>query len=164
MKVSFRIVRKTDLKRLNEIVNDKQVSKYLTLIPPVSMQSTLRVFDKFKREGSLWYCILADGVVVGAVLLKMNPKGLKNSHVASVGIDIDKPYWGRGVGAKALEFIICKAREKGVKRLEIEYTQGNIRAEKLYKKVGFTSEGQRTKAIKSQGKYYNSITMYMWLK
>ncbi|MBU0761907.1 MAG: GNAT family N-acetyltransferase [Candidatus Altiarchaeota archaeon] len=164
MSVTFRRVSEKDLKKLNEIVNDSEVCRYLSLIPPVSMSSTKKAFERFRKAGDLWYCIMVDGAVAGAVLLKTTPKGLKNSHVASVGIDIDKPYWGKGVGGQALEFIIKKAGEKGVKRLEIEYMEGNTRAEKLYTRIGFIHEGRRKKAIKAGSKYYDSITMYMWLR
>jgi RimJ/RimL family protein N-acetyltransferase len=164
MKVSFRKVRESDLSRLNDIVNDSRVSRYLSLIPPVSLKSTREFYMRQKASGNLWECICLDGDVAGAVLLMLNPKGLKKSHVASVGIDIDKPYWGMGVGTKALKYIIKKARSKGIKRLEIEYIDGNRRAERLYLKMGFVKEGLRKRAYRVCGKYHDSITMYMWLK
>lgn len=40
-KIKFVAVQRRHLKRLNEIVNDPSVSKYLTLTPPVSMRSTV---------------------------------------------------------------------------------------------------------------------------
>ncbi len=164
MKISFKIVGEKDLKALNDVVNDERVSRYLSLIPPVSMKSTQQVWERFRRDGLIWCSVLVEGVIAGAVLLKLNPKGMKNSHVASLGIDIAREYWGKGVGEKAMNYIISVARKKGVKRLELEYVSGNERARRLYEKVGFKREGVRRKAFKVKNRYVDGVTMVRFLR
>jgi len=163
MNVDFREVQEEDLERLNEIVNKPQVCRFLVLKRPVSMESTREFYEKRKDSRDKWYSILVDGEVAGAVLLKLNKKDSKQAHVGSFGIDIDEEYWGQGVGSKAMEFIIEKARENGVQRFETEYIRGNSRAGNLYRKYGFQKEGVREKSFKVEEEYCDSIQLVKWI-
>jgi RimJ/RimL family protein N-acetyltransferase len=164
MVVSFRNVRVADLKRLNDIVNDEDVCRYLVMNLPVTLESTKTVYKRFKEEKSPWIAILIDGEVIGSVLLKMPKKDIEVAHVAAVGLTIDKRFWGKGIGAKALNHAVKLARERGIKRLEIDYFDGNRRAERLYLKMGFKKEGRRRKAYKMGRRYGDIITMGRWFR
>jgi RimJ/RimL family protein N-acetyltransferase len=158
MKVSFRRVAEKDLKRLNEIVNDREVAKFITLTPPVPLKETRRFFNRCRKEKIRWYAILADDVVAGSVSLHPQ-KGLKQAHVASFGISLAKEFWGRGIGGRALAFITEKARTLSIKRLELQVVADNARALKLYESNGFQKEGIRRKSFKLGKKYHNNIIM-----
>jgi RimJ/RimL family protein N-acetyltransferase len=163
MNVRLRRVGKRDLKALNNIINEREVCRFLSVNYPVSLASTRRAYDRFKSEGWLWYAVLVDGVVGGGVLLKPQPKNTKMSHVASLGINLAKKFWGMGAGEKALRSVISDARRMGFKRLELEYVRGNIRAKRLYEKMGFKKEGVRRKAFKQGNNYADSVCMGRWL-
>jgi putative acetyltransferase len=159
MDVTLRRVRCTDLERLNEIVNDPEVAHYLALIPPVSMKSTYEFYDRIKKNRWGWYCIIADGKVVGAVGLMVKAEKNKQSHVAEVGIDIAKEYWGKGIGLKAFRHITREARERGIRRLELQVVRENRRARRLYEKAGFKREGVKKRAFKINGRYHDTVMM-----
>lgn len=57
------------LKRLNEIVNDPRVSRFLTVSPPVSMKSTVKWFNRNKEMKNLWWAAIVDGEIVGSISL-----------------------------------------------------------------------------------------------
>ncbi|MFH1404261.1 MAG: GNAT family protein [Candidatus Altiarchaeota archaeon] len=159
MNIRFRRVRESDLRRLNEIVNDMEVSHYLGLLPPVTMKSTREFYTQCMSKKHLWYGIIVDGSIAGSVFLGPGPERSKISHSAEFGISIAREYWGRGVGDKAIMFMIRKARELGLKRIELGVVEGNRRARSLYMKHGFVKEGLKRKAFMIKGRYHNMIVM-----
>ena len=46
-------------------------------------------------------------------------------------------YWGLGIGTKMMQALIEAGRARGVRQLELEMIEGNDRAERLYRSVGF---------------------------
>jgi RimJ/RimL family protein N-acetyltransferase len=163
MKVAFRPVRVRDLKRLNEIVNEPDVSPYLNGVLPISMKSTLRFFKHCKDSEVLWYCIVVDGVIVGSTSLHPERKDSKNAHVASFGIAISREYWGRGVGGRAVRFILRMAKELGLKKVILNVVTDNRRARALYERHGFVKEGLQRKQTKLKGRYHDNILMGRFL-
>ena len=49
----------------------------------------------------------------------------------------------RGVGGELLRRLTGRAREKGCKKMELEFREDNLPAKKLYESAGFTAVGQR---------------------
>jgi len=159
MDVRFREVKVGDLKRLNEIVNDEEVAHFLSVIPPVSMKSTRTVYEGHKKSKNLWYCIIVEGVVAGAMNLTFKRRDSKMSHIALFGIDIAKEYWGGGLGTKAIRFMVRKAKELGVTRLELEVVAENARARRLYEKNRFVVEGVKRRGFRINGRYNDTVLM-----
>ena len=65
-----------------------------------------------------------------------------------------------------LTFIIKQSFIKdyeGIKRIELEYVDGNKRAKRLYESMKFKKEGARLKAFRQGRKYVSSIIMGRWL-
>lgn len=52
--LKFIPVRRAHLKRLNEIVNDEKVARFLTLTPPVSMKSTENLYAFVRKAHHPW--------------------------------------------------------------------------------------------------------------
>ncbi len=159
MKVTFRQVSHEDLKRLNDIVNDSDVSRYLQLVPPVSMKLTRDLFERCRKEKTRWYCIKVDGKIAGSTMVRKNNVKSKRGHTADFGINIAKEFWGKGVGDKTMEFVIKKSKKAGVKRLELEVVAENTRARRLYEKHGFMVEGVKKKSFRIGGRYHDTIMM-----
>ena len=163
MKVSFRKVREKDLKRLNEIVNDEEVIRYLSLKTPVSMKSTIDIYRKYRKAGEFWYSIIVDGELAGSFTLAPGGKTTKKSHVGVFGIALAKDYWGRDIGDKSIKFMLSEARKLKLKRIELIVARGNKRARKLYESNGFKKEGVMKMAVKINGKYHDDIMMARFL-
>ena len=53
------------------------------------------------------------------------------------------PYRGRGLGRRALELAEAACRERGVRALHLEVERANARAERLYRRHGFTGGDRR---------------------
>jgi len=55
---------------------------------------------------------------------------------------IDPAKRGRGYGRRALELLVERARELGVRRLRCEVVAGNAPAERIYEALGFVETGR----------------------
>jgi len=157
MDVSFRRVRESDLKRLNDLVNDTDVARYLSITPPISMRSTRQLYDRM-RGGGRWFAILVDDAVEGSYMLRPKDRD-KQRHVADFGINVSRRCWGVGVGASAMAHMLAQARLMGLRRVELEVVEGNARARRLYKSSGFAREGRKRRAFKVGGSFCDSIVM-----
>lgn len=57
----------------------------------------------------------------------------------------------QGIGGRLLEYLIRTAREKGCKKMELEYREDNEDAKCLYEKFGFKIVGERKKFYENTG-------------
>jgi GNAT superfamily N-acetyltransferase len=69
---------------------------------------------------------------------------------------------GKGVAGELMRSVIqhCMAR-KGLRLLQLEVTQGNVPAERLYQSLGFQSFGVEPMAVLTTGGYLAKV--HMWL-
>ena len=88
-----------------------------------------------------------NGRIAGNCHLMMNNR-IKTRHRASVAIALYKEYWNLGIGTRMFEMMIEIAKQKGIEQLELEYIEGNVRGEALYKKMGFETVSFKPNAIR----------------
>lgn len=88
-----------------------------------------------------------DGKIAGNCHLMMNNR-IKTRHRASVAIALYQEYWNLGIGTQMFKLMIEIAKEKGIEQLELEYIEGNVRGEALYKKMGFETVSMKPNAIR----------------
>lgn len=91
-------------------------------------------------DTSLPYAIYDDDVMIGFVLLRELPD-LKCYYISQ--FMIDQRFQGRGYGLRATQLLIDTLRTEGkYPRIDICFSEGNVPAEKLYLKTGFTHTGE----------------------
>jgi putative acetyltransferase len=148
-----------DLVRLNDLVNDPRVSRYLDLIPPVPIEATL-AFWKHVESGvvRLW-CIWEDDRIIGATGLVLNLPGTKLSHFAAFFLYIEPGAWGKGVGDRAMKHIEEDARVQGLLRLECLVAATNQWAIRLYQRHGFIIEGAKRAAFREADEVTDLLVM-----
>ncbi|HZD43060.1 MAG TPA: GNAT family protein [Methanomicrobiales archaeon] len=151
--------REEDLPRLNEIVNEPDVVRYLDLIPPVPFKQTLEFFWIVKVSGGMMWSIRVEGEVAGAVGLIPEMKHTKLAHGAGLFIYLEKPYWGQGIASFAIRFALDQAKEAGIERIEVLVVDKNTRALELFQNNGFEYEGLLKKAFKDDGEYQNLVLL-----
>ena len=64
------------------------------------------------------------------------------------GLAVLKEYWGLGVGVALIDTVAQAAQARGVQLLELEVIQGNVRAQRLYERMGFRTVGEHPNAIR----------------
>lgn len=122
--------------------NDSEVFKYTgnTYDHEITIDSELtwikNVIDKNNRGTEYRCAIEADGVYVGNIYLTDLDSGIGHYHIF-IG---DKDYWGKGIARKASEQIISDGFNKfNLKEIQLRVSSLNMRAVKLYEKLGFVA-------------------------
>ena len=108
---------------------DYNLSKYLSRIYPDC--------DKVIK----WCYINVDSKNIGSVWLET-----VDIDTAKLGVFIaNEEYRNNGYGSKAIENIMCFAKDKGYKNIVLNVRINNIRAYSLYQKLGFVEIKRYTK-------------------
>lgn len=92
-------------------------------------------------------CFIARRLVGTCSITFMNR--IKTRHRAVIGISVLKEYWGLGIGTKMMEELIRMAeKQEYVTQMELDFIEGNTRAQRLYEKMGFRITGAHPDAIR----------------
>ena len=97
----------------------------------------------------------------------IEPLKLKStSHVVDLTIAVHEGHQDMGVGKKLMNYLIDWAQKnKRIEKIELHVRSSNLRAIHLYKSMGFTEEGRKTKRLKIEpGKYLDDIYMALWVE
>ena len=98
---------------------------------------------------------VADGQIVG-----MNHVEATRHGFGEFGMLVGRDWRGRGVGSALLQATIDWARAQGLHKLCLEVFAHNTAAIALYRKYGFTEEGQRVKHYRrANGELWDSLVM-----
>jgi len=88
----------------------------------------------------------------------------KKSFSAELGVAVADNYQGRGIGSIMIEELIKFAKEERIKKIFLTTRVDNIKAQKLYKKFGFSIEKLLKNEVEWQGKKYDMYKMSLVLK
>ena len=88
-----------------------------------------------------------EGKIAGNGELRREPFE-KTAHRANISVGLLRPYWGLGLGTMLLREMIGKAKEIGVRQLELHVIEGNERAMVLYRKTGFVTVGEHPNFVR----------------
>ena len=69
-------------------------------------------------------------------------------HRASVGISLERAYWGQGIGSAMMSALIDAARQAGYEQVELDVVDNNTRAVALYTRFGFITIGKIPNGMK----------------
>lgn len=157
--IQFIPLREVDLKRINELSNNPDISVHFETIPPVSMESTY-AFWHFVQNGlvSLWGIHYNEQIIGGAGFYA-NPQGTRLSHVATFFLYLDPDFWGKGIGVSAMKFLETEIQNRGYLRMECMVAECNPRAIRLYQKMGFLHEGVKKQCYLIDNTYVDLIIM-----
>jgi len=156
--IEIRRVEPSDGLAIKEIYACKSVYNATLQLPYPSQQ----LWDK--RLSNLpdnVYAFVAtlDGSVVGNIGLEVN-KNPRRRHVASFGMGVKDEVQGRGIGKSLLETTLDLADNwLNLIRIELTVYTDNDAAIGLYKKFGFTIEGESAMYAYRDGHYVSALQM-----
>lgn len=156
----------SDLERYVEWVNDPEVRAGLEFFLPMSSDEEQAWYeaslerDPEERPFAIDFRLGDDWIHVGGC-------GLFNfdhpARRAELGIMIgDKTRWGQGIGLDAMETLLRFAFDNlNLNRVFLRVFDHNVRAQNLYRKLGFKEEGRLRQDIYHDGDYRDTILMGM---
>lgn len=83
----------------------------------------------------------------------------RRSHTALIVIGILREYRGKGIGKKLMTELEAWARDRGLKRLELQVVPQNDVALNLYQSLGFVLEGTKRMSMIAYGKSLDEHVM-----
>ena len=115
--------------------------------PSVEDEKTWIEGHRSSEYGVLINCVI-NGMIVGNCNINFG-KSYRTSHIGTIGIAVRKEYWGLGIGTVMFTEMekFARARE-GVTQMELTCFADNVRAQALYKKMGFKVDYVRHDALR----------------
>lgn len=141
-----------DAKAYYEYARDVTTATLAGFKPVDDLETANRLVTGMMYQGDTYSIFLKEkNIFIGTCnLYKKSIRQLKD--VYTLGISLNKKYWGCGFGPEALRGLINYAfNYKGAKIIEIVSEVNNIRSRKMIEKLDFNLDG----IIKRYGKLYN---------
>ncbi len=114
-------------------LNDSEI-KRLTMTQDFDREQQKEFYLSLKnRDNYKIYGIKINDIPVGACGLK----NINENEAEYWGYIGEKKYWGKGYGKQIIDEMIKYAQDTGIKTLYLKVGFTNIRAIKLYSKIGF---------------------------
>ena len=104
----------------------------------VSLWSKKQWADEFAKEGTKVYGILLPNLVIGICVLQVV---LDEAHVNY--FVINPKFRERGFGSYLMNYLIKRCKKLNIKKLLLEVSQNNFKAEKFYSRFDFFTVGIR---------------------
>ncbi len=149
MNVSIRKFEEKDIPNKIKWINDSNNNKYLHYDLPLEYDKTLNWFINNKdRKDRIDAVIEVDGIPVGLIgLLSIDNKNSKAEYYITLG---EPKYKGKGIAKLASKILLDYAFKKlGINKVYLFTEIENIKAQKLFEKIGFKKEGLLKEDIKN---------------
>jgi RimJ/RimL family protein N-acetyltransferase len=161
--VNLRAQEMSDLERMTRWVNDREVTRSLSVRYPWSSgteEAWLRNRTSTPvAHGDVSFAIETKaGVHIGSTGLH---HASSENRDAELGIMIgEKAYWSKGYGTDAVATLVRFAfEEMNLNRIELRVFDFNERAQASYRKCGFIEEGRMRQSHYADGAYCDVVVM-----
>ncbi|WP_353095820.1 pyridoxal-phosphate dependent enzyme [Tissierella praeacuta] len=155
MNISIRKFEQKDIPNKIKWINDKNNNQFLHYDLPLEYDKTLNWFIRNKDIADRYDAVIeVDGVSVGLIgLLSIDKKNCKAEYYIVLG---EAEYKGKGIAKLASNVLLKYAFiELGINKIYLFTETGNIKAQKLFEKIGFKREGLLREDIKNGNKLVN---------
>jgi RimJ/RimL family protein N-acetyltransferase len=159
--IRLRPFEEDDIPRVNELVWDPDVSRYLAIAWPESVAGTRAFWERTRAgaesEGPTFVIETLGAELVGLCgMFDMS----RRDRQAELGIWIGKDHWDKGYGTDAVR-TLCRFgfREMNLRRISLSVYDINLRGLRAYEKAGFREEGRARRAHFIDGRYCDVIRM-----
>jgi putative acetyltransferase len=115
------------------------------------------VFSDYRENGGDLLVAKVENHVVGMGGLRR----ISNDRIELCKLHISRYYQGKGYGTQLVYRLLARARELGVREVELHVTKTQTIAIHIYKKVGFSTTKENVFIIETDGKQYAFDTIYM---
>ncbi|WP_144510648.1 GNAT family N-acetyltransferase [Bacillus sp. FJAT-22090] len=125
----------------------------------MTVQGIRKNFTSWKNEvNSILLLAIMNGQYAGYVQFTGGPAP-RALHRASVVIGVKQEFSKKGIASSLMYHGEKWAKEVGISKLELTVIKENIKAQKLYEKLGFENEGSRKNALIINGHFVDEFHM-----
>ncbi len=155
--VHLRVYQESDIPRLVELANNKNVSRYLIHTfpyPYTAQDAQWWVTVGANQNRAVTKVIEFEGEFVGSVGIQ--PQSGWKDHSAEIGYWIGEPYWGKGIATCALrEMTRIAFGDLGFRRLVAPVLSPNGRSIKVLERCGYELEGILKAEVHKDGEFFD---------
>lgn len=108
-------------------------------------------------KGAMLKAVL-DGEMVGLTTLARSNRS-RIHHVGDLGLSVRRPLWNQGIGTSLAKAVLTIGKNTGVSRAWLQVRDDNLRAIRLYERLGFQHEGRRVGVIVARGVEHDLLVM-----
>jgi RimJ/RimL family protein N-acetyltransferase len=157
--VRLRAVEREDLPTFVRWINDLEVTEFLLLEPPMSLEDEEAWYAHVLKSPDKVFSIeTRDGKLIGNIgMINLDWTNRKTDLGIMIG---EKEYWSQGYGADAIQiFLRHLFAELNLNRVGLFVDSNNHRALKCYKRCGFRTEGLYRAYRFKRGRYIDCAIM-----
>ncbi len=160
--IRLRELTKEHIPLLVQLRNDLDTQAWSRTLPPDYTAEMIeqRYFDRkfeYRRDMAMF---MIEMIESGETAGFLNYSELEDRMTASLGIMIDRPWWGTGVAHEANELILTFLFEElGLRVVRLWTQSGNDRAIGSAQKLGFQEAVRMPGAIFKAGAYHDNVMM-----
>lgn len=131
---------------------------------PYSVEEELKIIrDSLEKESSLMLIGKINCRIIAHLFLDISSQP-RLSHIGHLGICLKQQYWGLKIGKHLIDIAIIWAKNKSLKKIQLQVRHDNARAVKLYQSSGFKIEGLLTQSIQIDEKSFDEYIMGLDLR
>lgn len=142
-------------------------SDFLTFGPGefgMSIEQEENFLDNASKQKNAIYLIAETGGKIVGSLNFSGGKRLRIAHTGEFGVSVLKEYWGNRIGTELIKYLINWCKQTGIiRKVNLRVRTDNVSAIRIYKKLGFTEEGVITREFLINGKFYDSMSMGLYI-
>ncbi|MDM9644383.1 GNAT family protein [Rhizobium sp. S163] len=132
--------------------------RYLTFLEAPPLESTRDFVRDMIANGHSQFVAVSDGSVIGWCDIRRHSQPV-HAHGGSLGMGLVPAFRGQGLGERLIRLTVDDALAKGLLRIELSVHADNVRAIRLYERVGFVREGVGRHAVCIDGRFLDVIQM-----
>lgn len=161
--IRLRAIEPSDAEIAYRWVNDREVTEYLALRYPMSMQTERDWAERASKANT--YEDVAFAIEIAETREHIGNCGLEGGgpirRSAELGLMIGaKEHWGRGYGFDASRTLLAFGfRDMNLRRVMLDVFAPHTRAIALYERLGFEHEGREVASHRGRGEYLDMVHM-----
>lgn len=122
------------------------------------------IVERLSAQGFTRFGGFADDELVGLAGLQIR-RGAKEKHKARLfSMYVDEAHRGTGLAQQLVEAAIAGSRQAGVILLHLTVNSANLRAQRFYRRMGFTVYGVERRSLQVGGQFHDEDLMVLELK
>ncbi|GAK09450.1 GNAT family N-acetyltransferase [Geomicrobium sp. JCM 19038] len=159
----IREVQREDAERLRTLISTVESEASFMLMEPGERNLTIEqqesMIQHFIANGHSTIVLAEYETKLIGYVIAIGGEVHRINHSLRLVIGVLQSYRGQGIGQKLFDYMDSWAKQRGVVRMELSVVTVNERAIRLYKKCGFTIEGEKRKSLRIDDVFYNEYVM-----
>ena len=138
----------SDVKTLVDLLSQVSQETDFVVAETILSQEDMEIFLARHLESVNEICLVVRvGKKLAGVLNVSSTSSPQTNHIGDIFIAVQEKYWGYGHGKEIINLCIQKAKDLGLKKINLKVAVSNERAIRLYRKYGFSETGIEDKCV-----------------